>query len=79
MRARNLISDNRVTEVLRELQTKVEKSACKKIDITRIFTAMLKDEFEDIRKGSFYRLHGGEYCELLTILNRVATTESIYN
>jgi len=71
MRALNLISDNKVKEVLKELRSTRDKAACKMIDITNIVKAIANDNFDLVHKGSFYRLHGGEYCQVLEILNRL--------
>lgn len=51
--------------ILKKIQSKREKSYTTKKDIKRIQEARKSGNWSDVYKSRLYRLHSGEYCELL--------------
>jgi len=47
-----------------------DRSYTKLTDITRIFHAKQTGDWKNVYSSSLYRLHGGEYCELLSVIHR---------
>jgi hypothetical protein len=59
-----------IQHAIDEIKSKRYESYTKKSDIKRIMNAMESGEWEEVKKSRLYKLHGGEYCELLSILHR---------
>lgn len=63
-----MINAKKVKEMLSE---KVSKVHATEKDIINICKAYEKQDYSEIHKGKLYNKHGGEYCQLLEILNKV--------
>lgn len=62
-------------EILREIQKKRNPSYTKLIDIDRIIHAKIARDYTPVFKTNLYKIHGGEYCELLQIIERYVVLE----
>jgi hypothetical protein len=59
-----------IQHAIDEIKSGRYKSYTNRFDIKRIMNAMESGEWEEVKKSRLYKLHGGEYCELLSILHR---------
>lgn len=57
--------------VLKEISDRRSESYTTEADIKRIAEAMEDNNWEEVKKSRLYRLHGGEYCELLSVMHRL--------
>ena len=57
-----------IKNALEEIKSKREKSYTTIADVKRIINAMETDDWNEVKNSRLYRLHGGEYCELLGII-----------
>jgi hypothetical protein len=57
-------------EILREIQKKRNPSYTKVIDISRIITARIENDYTKVFNTNLYKIHGVEYCMLLEIIER---------
>jgi hypothetical protein len=69
---------NTIQEEIRAKRS-YDRSYTKLIDITRIFHAKQTGEWSEVYSSSLYRLHGGEYCELLSVIHRYTENNKDWN
>jgi hypothetical protein len=60
-----------VNEIQNEIRLRrPEKSYTSLSDITRVLHAQETTNWNEVYSSRLYRLHGGEYCELLSVIHR---------
>ena len=70
-----------VNTIQEEIRSKItcSKSYTKLTDITRIFHAKQTGDWNEVYSSSLYRIHGGEYCELLSVIHRFTENNKDWN
>ncbi len=66
-------------QVLDLIRSKRTPSYTKQTDIKRIVKAKETGNWEEVYKSSLYRIHGGEYCELLSVMHRFESEGGVYH
>jgi hypothetical protein len=57
------------SEILKKIRSKRKPSFTRLVDIDNLILARIGDDYSPMFTTSLYINHGGEYCELLSIIN----------
>ena len=76
---KNLLSKiGLMDSILKEIQQRRLHSYTTKSDILRIMEAETTNNWTQVYSSNLYKLHGGEFCELLSIVNEQLPPKHTY-